>query len=158
MDLGRIARFTNITDESFTHNYHGQPFTVGAHEVMMFPYDLARHLAKHLARKIMVGGASSDRLKNDRALFGEEEENRLISTIVDGETRADVTPELSEVEILRKRITELNAKKPEGAPEAEGRTKADVMEEMVKLNLPVDKRLSMAKLEEQLAAAKKAVV
>lgn len=153
MDLGRIVRFTNITEEDFTHLYHGQSFTVKAHESLLFPYDLGRHLAKHLARKILFSDARPEALKNDRALFGEADETMLIGKILGEESNSPVSPQLSEAEIMRKRVEELNAAKPEGAPE--GRTKADVVAEMEKLGLPVDKRLSMAKLEEQLAASKK---
>lgn len=150
MDLGRIVRFTNITGEDFTHLYQGQPFTVKAGESVLWPYDLGRHIAKHLARKILFTDAKPDALKNDRALFTGDDEKSLIEKILGEESNSPVSPQLSEVEILRKRIEELNANKPEGAPE--GRTKADVIAEMEAKGLPVDKRMSMAKLEEQLAA------
>lgn len=149
MDYARIVRFTNIMDEDFTHLYHGDQFTVKANETMLYPYDLGRHLAKHLARKILFADAKPDALKNDRALFTGDDEQALIGKILGEESNSPVSPELSEVELLRKRIAELNANKPEGAPE--GRTKADVIAEMEAKGLPVDKRMSMAKLEEQLA-------
>ena len=151
MDLARIVRFTNITDKEFMHLYHGQPFTVKASESMLFPFDLGRHLAKHLARKIMFSGAKPEDLKNDRALFTDEDEDSLIGKILGEESNSPVSPQLTEVELLRKRIAELNESKPEDAPS--GRTKADVIAEMEVKGLPVDKRMSMAKLEEQLPSS-----
>ena len=150
MDLGRIVRFTNISDSDFTHLYHAQQFTVKSNESVLFPYDLGRHLAKHLARKILLGNAKVEELKNDRALFNEETEKEMITKILGDETQAAVSPELSEAERLRRRVDELNAHKPEGAPE--GRTKADVIAEMETKGLPVDKRKTMATLESELKA------
>lgn len=150
MDYARIVRFTNIMDEDFTHLYHGDQFVVKANETMLYPYDLSRHLAKHLARKILFRDAKPDVLKNDRALFTGDDEQSLIGKILGEESNSPVSPQLSEAELLRRRIEELNANKPEGAPE--GRTKADVIAEMEAKGLPVDKRMSMAKLEEQLSA------
>lgn len=151
MDLARIVRFTNITQSDFTHLYHGQPFTVKAKESMLFPYDLGSHLAKHLARKILFSTATPEELKNDRALFTNESENSLIGKILGEESNSPVSPELSEVELMRKRVDELNVHKPDGAPE--GKTKVDIIAAMEAKGLPVDKRKSMATLEEELAAA-----
>lgn len=153
MDLGRIASFKNITNQDFTHNYHGQPFTVKAGETQIFPYDLSRHLAKHLARRILFADVPPEILRMDRALFTRETESELMGKIMGDETRQEVPVQLSETELLKQRVADLNAAKPEGAPEA--RTKADVIAEMESMNLPIDKRQSMQKLEEQLANAKK---
>lgn len=154
MDLGRIAPLTNITSESFTHNYHGQPFTIKAGETMVFPYDLSRHLAKHLARKILFSDAKPEQLRNDRALYTKESELELMAKIMGDETRKELPVQLSEKELLRARVEELNAAKPEGAPE---RTKAEVIEEMTKMGLSFDKRTALSTLEEQLKAAKAGV-
>lgn len=154
MDLGRIVRFTNFTTEDFTHNYHGQPFTVKAGESLLFPYDLGRLLARHLARKIFISGAAKEKLVTDRAVFSAQDEASLIAKIMSDESHRPVAPTLSPAEILRQRVTELNENAPEGA-KVDGRTKADVIAEMEKLNLPIDKRMSMEKLEEQLREAKK---
>ena len=108
MDLGRIVRFTNITNSDFTHLYHGQSFTVKANESLLFPYDLGRHLAKHLARKIMFSDAKPEQLKNDRALFTNEDEQSLIGKILGEESSSPVSAQLSEAELMRKRVAELN--------------------------------------------------
>lgn len=155
MDLGRIITIRNITTQEFTHSYHGQPFTLRAGESLTVPYDLGRHLAKHLARRILFSDAKPEQLRNDRAIFTKESESELMSKIMGQETRQSIPKELSEAERLRARVEELNAQKPEGVSGSVGRTKADVIAEMETLKLPIDKRLSMAKLEEQLAEAKK---
>lgn len=153
MDYARIATVTNITSEPFTHNFHGQPYTILAGETLQFPYDLARHMAKHLARKILFSDAKPEQLRNDRAVFTKETEMELMEKIIGPEFRKEVPKQLSEQELLRQRVAELNSTKPDGAAPA-GRTKADVIAEMEKLGLPVDRRMSMAKLEEALSAAK----
>lgn len=150
MDLGRIVRITNITGTDFSHPYHGQVFTVKANEGLLFPYDLGRHLAKHLARRIMFSNATTEQMKNDRALYNEDDESSLIQKILGEESNAPISPELSEAERLAKRVSELNANKPEGAPT---RTKVDVIEEMKAKGLPVDSRKSLATLEAELAKA-----
>lgn len=152
MDLGRIANITNITGEDFTHAYGGQPFTVKAGETLMFPFDLARHLSKHLARKILLSTTPHDP-KNDRPIFSKETEDSLVLKIMGQEMRMPVSPQLSQAEMLNARVRELNENKPENAPTGE-RTKADVIAELEKAGLPVDKRNSMASLEEQLAKHK----
>lgn len=159
MDLGKIVTFTNITDEPFTHNYQGVPFTVEARESKSFPYDLGRHLAKHLARKILFASKEDKRkllgyndqdIRNDVALFTTREEGDLIQLILGEVSSAPVAPELSEAERIKQRVEDLNANKPEDAPE---RTKKDVIEEMEAKGLNVDKRKSLDTLLEELKAA-----
>ena len=43
----------NPLNEDFTHSWDGIPYTIPAGEVAMFPEFVARHLAKHLAQKIV---------------------------------------------------------------------------------------------------------
>lgn len=152
MDFARIATLTNITDEDFTHPYHGRPFTILAGESLLFPYDLARHLAKHLSRKILMGQCTSEQLKNDRALFGPGDEETIIQKLLGPATQREVPAELSDDERLLRRVEELNSAPPEGAPK--GRTKVDVIAEMEAKGLPVDKRKSMETLEDELAKSK----
>jgi len=159
-DLTKVAPFKNITTETFTHLIGGSQFSFPPGETMVLPYDTARHFAKHLARKIlMADGEHKMKLlnlpqfdpRNDRPLYGEEAEQALISQIIGEVSSAPVSVTLSPEQLLRKRIEELN-------PPTEvvgGETKSDVIAEMEKLGLPVDKRNSMAKLKEQLNEAKK---
>lgn len=161
MDLSRVVTFTNITSGEFTHLYHGVPYSVAGGSSKIFPYDLARHLAKHLARKILFT-SHSERVSKlglpqyspelDKPLYAVEDEEALIARILGEVSSAPVAKQLSPEEILRQRVDELNANPPEGA--TTGRTKADVIADLEKLGQPVDKRNSMASLEEQLAKAK----
>lgn len=152
MDLGRIASITNITSEDFVHAYNGTPFTIKASETLVLPYDLARHLAKHLARKIIFSDAKPSELRNDRSLVTKESEVELIGKIISDPSNKPVPVELSKDEILKKRVEELNEDKPEEV--TSDRVKADVIKEMDSLKLPVDKRKSKESLEEELAKAK----
>jgi hypothetical protein len=61
-DDSRVALFTNISSEQFTHSFGGQPFTFEAGESRMLPLYLAEHLAKHLAYQTF--------LKNDKSARG----------------------------------------------------------------------------------------
>lgn len=44
---------TNPTDEDFTYNYNGEPYTIKAHETRPFAKYVAFHLAKHLSSKMI---------------------------------------------------------------------------------------------------------
>ena len=44
---------TNPTDEDFTWNYNGEPYTLKANVETQMPHFLARHLSKHLSDKIL---------------------------------------------------------------------------------------------------------
>lgn len=148
-DLSRIVTFTNITGDDFTHSYAARPYTVRAGESMLLPYDLGRHLAKHLARRIILGGLNDAQLKNDRAAISKESEQEIIGRIIGGESRMEVPAELSESERMARRVEELNRSKPEGAA---SRVKADVIADMESEGMVPDKRKNMAALEEELAA------
>lgn len=150
MDLGRVVRFTNITSQDFTHAYNGQPFTIKAGTSQMFPHDLGRHLAKHLARKIIFSGADKGLLTNDRSIITETEEEKLIEKILSDDFRMEVPEELSEAERIRQRVEELNQDKPDEAP-TNNKTKADVIAELEAKGVSVDRKLSKAELERQLA-------
>ena len=59
MDDGTVKKFTNVSDEEFTHQYHGQSFTIGAGESKVFPTKLAEHLAKHLTSRVVSREANA---------------------------------------------------------------------------------------------------
>lgn len=160
MDYGKVVVFHNISSEDFTHSYGGQPFFVKAGDSVTYPYDLADHLATHLARAILLGNARMDKAKlgSDMPLWNEETERELKAKILGEKMTQDVPPTLSEAEEVAKKVEELNAA-TEGAPlSPDGyKDKSEVIDEMKKLGLPVDARLSKGKLEEQLAQAMKHV-
>ena len=116
---GRVVDVTNITSKDFTHPYGGTPFTIKAGQTVTYPYDLGAHLAKHLARRILVEGDTSattfDPKNPDPAggrgvpLATPENEQVLIDKILSGQATQAVVAPLSEVEILKKQIADLNA-------------------------------------------------
>ena len=54
----------NPTDEDFTHNFNGEPYTIKAKEHKNFVGPVGKHLARHLAIK-MVEASFSKKDKND---------------------------------------------------------------------------------------------
>jgi len=117
-NLGKVVIMTNITEDDFTHAYGGQPFTVKAKETITFPWDVGTHLAKHLARKILVSkdtGATqfdpkdpSSNGGNGTVLFGEEDEKTLIAKILGESFTVEGEKEKTENEKLMAKIEELN--------------------------------------------------
>ena len=109
---------TNITDEDFTHNYGGAPFTVRAKESLSFPYVVGVHLARHLARKILISGdkgATSWDPKdptsnggNGTVLFTQEAEELKMKEILGEEYTVDTPAKKSEIDLLKEEIAKLN--------------------------------------------------
>lgn len=160
MDLTKVVRLTNITDEDFTHLYGGVPFTFKARESQLLPYDAARHFAKHLARKILMADKEKKRallgyhptdIRNDVPLYSITDEGEMIAKILGEVSSAPVSPQLTPEEVLRARIKELNP--PSDAPEKG--TKKDVIQELEKMGIVVDKRKSLATLQKELDDKKK---
>lgn len=158
MDLGKVVTFKNVTEEQFTHAYGGVPFTFAPGEEKTLPYDLGRHLAKHLARKILISsgqnkldllGRNKNDTRNDIALYKVSDEKDMIGFILGETSSAEVAPELSEAERIKQRVEQLNESKPEDAPE---RTKKDVIQEMLAKGMNVDKRKSLDTLLKELEA------
>ena len=52
-----ITEIFNPLNEDFTWSYDGKPYTIPAKSKKSFPEFLARHFAKHLARKIVYSNA-----------------------------------------------------------------------------------------------------
>ena len=168
---GKVVSLTNISSQDFTHQFGGIPYFVPKGETLMFPYDLAHHLAKHLSRRILIEGDkgaevydpkdSSMANGNGSILWNESTENDMIARIL-GETFINEVPaEKSEMEKLKAQVEELNKKFSTGKdalPEAktEGyQDKGEIIESLKKLGIAVDARKSKAKLEEQLSEATK---
>lgn len=114
-NYGKVCSFTNITNQDFTHSWGGQPFFIKAGETAMFPYDLANHLAKHLARKILLANdkgltqydAKDPTGGTGRAIWGEEEEKVLAAKILGESFQHDVPREKSEIELLKEQVANL---------------------------------------------------
>lgn len=113
--LGKIMRFTNITDKDFTHAFGGQPFFVKAGESVMLPYHLAKHLAKHLSRRIYLDKDTSLSAydPNDKTagvgkpLWDDDQEQAMMVKIL-GETLQEGLPEeKTEMQLLKEKVDEL---------------------------------------------------
>jgi hypothetical protein len=175
MNLGKVVKFTNITDKDFTHPFDGQPFSVKAGEIVLLPFDLADHLATHLARKIMIDGDKSptqydpkdDSGGRGKPLISAEKEQELKGRILGDVSDAPTEKVKSETEVLRERIDELNKRfdvnvappipeptldlaelAQDGLSLAVGyRDKAEVIAELKKRQIVFDARQSKTKLE-----------
>lgn len=168
---GKVVSFTNITNEDFSHPYGGVPYFVPAGQTLMFPYHLGHHLAKHLARKILIAGdkgATAYDPKdptmangNGTVLWNETTEKALIQKIL-GETFTHEVPrQKTEMELLKEQVEMLNKKFSEGKDpitpmSADGfKDKGQIINELKALGVAVDARKSKAALETQLEEAKK---
>lgn len=117
-NAGRVVRFTNITDKDFSHAFGGQPFFVKAGETVMFPYDLAKHLAKHLARRIFLDADTSPTQydPNDKtggtgkALWDEAKEQEMMGKILGESFTEELLAPKSELEQLKEKVEALNAR------------------------------------------------
>ena len=177
-NMGKVVIFTNIDDQDFEHAYGGQPFTILAGQSQHMPFDLADHLATHLARKILLRGDSGKNIydPNDKSggsgskIWGLEEEMALKNKILGNTYQVERAKEETEVERLKREVSELNSfvranvpsSKPESAPvenptmqiKSSGlddyETKADVIAKMNELGIKFDARQNKDKLVEQL--------
>ena len=109
---------TNITDSDFTHKYDGAPFKIRANETLTFPWGIGEHLARHLARKILISGdkgATQYDPKDLSAMNGhgsviwnaDSEKAMMVRILGDSWTVAQGEKK-SEIEILREEITKMN--------------------------------------------------
>ena len=117
-DEMKIVRVTNISDFDFDSElgamYGGKPYFVAAGKSLLVPYVLGHHLAKHLARAILIKGAPTrdskelDGKGSDRPLWNEDSilvlTKRILSEVYEEERPAV----LSQEEILAKKVEDLN--------------------------------------------------
>jgi hypothetical protein len=116
--IGQVVEMTNIDGEDFTHSYGGTPFTVRKGETITFPYDIGLHLAKHLARKILIRGdkgATSWRADdptnnggNGFPIWNEESEESMIKRILGESYAVESEREKTDIEKLQAEIARLN--------------------------------------------------
>lgn len=156
--MSKVVTFTNISEEEFEHSYNGQVYFVAAGETLILPFSLADHLAKHLARKILISQDKIVSVKDDvtgglgAPIWSEEAVNALKAKILgEVESRKQDLPK-SEDEILREKISELNQVADEPADAETYRSKKDVIEALEAKGKPVDVRKTKDELLEQLNA------
>jgi hypothetical protein len=175
-NAGKVVYFTNITDKDFEHAFGGQPFFVKAGETKMFPFDLADHLAKHLARRIFIEEDKSPRVfdPNDKSggngapLWNDEKEAAMKAKILGEVYQEELAAPKSEIQVLVEKVDELNKFKesiegkqaaPSEAPATpdvipppltEYKDKAEVIDALKAKGIAFDARSSKATLEKLL--------
>lgn len=169
-NLGKVVIFTNIDDQDFEHAYNGQPFRVPAGESQHMPFDLADHLATHLARKILIRGDGGKNIYDptDKSggsgikIFGPEEERKLKDKILGNTYQVERDKPETEVERLQREVSELNKFVKDNVPGLKAvepsiattgdtyETKADVIAKLTSLGIKFDSRQTKDKLIEHL--------
>lgn len=145
----RILRFTNIDKESFTHSYKGVSITVKVGESYMGRAPECRHLAKHLARKMLSREAKSKVAKDKPIkLWTPEEINKLKGEILTPLGNED-PPSAPTPEQKRKEDLKDIEKKFPPKPEAPV-TKKDVIAELKKRGVEPDVKKTLKELLDQL--------
>lgn len=180
-DAARIVKVTNPFDFDFTHAWGGVPYTLPAGKPMLFPYPLADHLATHLARHSLIrkapvrDEAEIDGKGKDRPLWSEEAIAEIKNKIMVEQYTEERQAPVSEAEMLRRKIEELNRNFAElsarvdattEAPQTVTKTddqnaqndnlveytdKAQVIAELTKRGVKFNVRSSKADLEKLLA-------
>jgi len=176
-NIGKVVMFTNITDTDFSHPFGGQPFFVKAGETVAFPYDLGKHLARHLARRIFLDADKSPRTYDANhpdtrsgvgaPLWNEDTESAMVEKILGKTYEQEVPDKKSEIEILQEQVKALNEQFNKGKQQDEAeliipdsvansgtyKDKAEVIAELTLKGIKFDARQSKAKLEELLVEA-----
>lgn len=165
-DQSKIVRVTNISNFDFIPEmgamYGGVPYFVAAGKSLLMPLPVGRHLAKHLARQIMLRNAPTrtekemDGKGSVNKLWDPEGEKRLVAKIMTEVYEEEPVKVLSEAELQKKRIDDLNDKEAgEGQPGVGSastyKDKGEVIAELKKREIPFDARKSKADLEKLLA-------
>jgi len=108
-----VVSLTNPTKEDFSHPYGGVPLFVKAGETKMFTLIEGKHLAKHLARKILLSENDADKKiigeekGKGRELYTLEQEQKLINRILGTTITPEEEAEPTERERMDARITQL---------------------------------------------------
>lgn len=161
--MSSVVTFTNVSEQDFTHSWQGVPYTIKARESVSMPEVLARHLAKHLARRILNSKAASEIKADDRfkTAYDNKDEQEMIALVLSDRVHKPAPPELSEAEKMRERVESLNSMNEEmneedGIEEVDKSSpvtyadKAEVIAELEKRGISHDKRKSKDKLEQLL--------
>lgn len=152
-----VVKVENISDFDFTPEmgaqYGGVAYPLSAGQSQLLPHNLGHHLAKHLARQIIIREAPISGSKEDQVagtLFNEGNIQALIGKIVanayEEEPEAIKTPE----SVLKKKVNELNRETDTPVTPQEYKDKREVIDELNKRDIQYDARKSKDKLEELL--------
>lgn len=157
----KILKVTNITNFDFTPDmgamYDGHQYPLRAGKSLLAPFTVANHLAKHLARQIVIQEApirdekETDGNGKDRPLFTEESIEIIKGKILSEAYEEEKAPVISESQARADKMAELNdVADPEVKAGKGYKDKAEVIAELEKREIPFNARLGKAKLEELL--------
>lgn len=150
----RVAQFTNIDKEDFTHAFRGIKITVRAGQSYIGRFPEVDHLAIHLARKVIARekkAKGADKDYKGTFLYTPEEIEELKGKIIQEkgtEVRKILTPEEE-----RKRDLERLQEKYEPRPKVPEVTKADVIKSLKERGITPDITKSKEELLKQLMEA-----
>ena len=162
IDPASVVTFTNISDEDFQHAFAGLPYTIKARESMVMPEILARHLAKHLSRRMLNSKTVNTVRADDRfqAAYSNRSESQMVALIISDRVHKPEPPVLNEGARMAARVETLNDLKEEIAKEegeeapekvTEYADKAEVIAALESKDIAHDKRKSKETLEQLLA-------
>jgi len=174
-NVGKVVVMTNITDKDFTHAYGGVPFTVKAGESMNFPYDVGVHLARHLARRILIQGDKgatkwdgkdvTNNNGNGSPIWNEQNEETTMQHILGETYTVEVKAKESEATQLRRQVEELNRKfedfrkevtaTDEPSVSTEGFERKDLFAKCKELNIATTPKDTNADLVKKIEATSK---
>lgn len=129
-DIYRVVRVTNISNFDFTGElgarYHGRDFEIRKGKSLLAPYPVGKHLAKHLARQILLkkapirDGKETDGKGTDRPLWDDKIIGELIAKIMT-EAYTEEKPEaVSETDKMVEKVRQLNKSEKEVEREQSG--------------------------------------
>lgn len=176
----KIVRFTNISEFDFTGElgarYQGRDFFVPAGGDLLMPYPAADHLAKHLARQMMIRKSP---IRDESEINGKGTDRPLWDDSIIDELKAQIMVEAyteekqapqTEGERIEQKVKELNEVVAPTEEEVAGgnvdasgvvpvestdsapvyQDKADVIAALKEKDIPFDARLGKDKLAELL--------
>lgn len=180
-DQYRVVRITNISNFDFTGElgarYHGRDFEIRAGKSLLAPYPVGKHLAKHLARQILMKKApirdakETDGKGSDRPLWDDKIIGDLMGKIMTEMYAEEKPAVLTEDEKMVQKVAELNKVEREVEREQSGgnapfsetptdevtgdiktvyKDKSQVIEALVKRGIKFNARANRASLEELL--------
>lgn len=156
MDMSKVVTFTNITEKEFSHSYNGQAYFVAAGETRIFPFALADHLAKHLARKILLSQDKAVSVKDEATgglgapIWSEEAVVELKKEILGEVETRQADRVKSDDELLAEKVAELNQVSEVTADPSSYKSKKDVIAALESKGTPVDVRKTKEELLAQL--------
>jgi hypothetical protein len=161
MDYSRTVVFENIADFDFTPQlgamYGGVGYTIKSGERMLFPWDLADHLAGALAKQMYLKKDKSLSQYDPKdptgglgaVLWNDEQIATLKAKMLGDPVLAPKEVVLTEAQKVQAKVEELNLAEPEISPVGY-KDKAEVILELQKKGLQFDARQSKANLEKLL--------